>query len=97
MELNKIESSEENSSFFYSLNDKGINYWSFLLQGGRNDNCSIVTCQQEALIADEIYKRLTVHDELVTALELILSGNARMELSTRLIADKALAKARSKS
>mgnify|MGYP003646271392 CR=1 FL=1 len=51
MKLNKIETAEENASFFYSLNNEDSNHWYFLLEVGKDNKGLRLSCEQEILIA----------------------------------------------
>ena len=96
MKLNKIETAEENASFFYSLNNEDSNHWYFLLEVGKDNKGLRLSCEQEILIADEIYKRLTVHDELVEALQ-VCDDWLDMTDHQQSVVSKALSKARGES
>ena len=89
MKLNKIETAEENASFFYSLNNEDSNHWYFLLEVGKDNKGLRLSCEQEILIADEI-------DELVEALQ-VCDDWLDMTDHQQSVVSKALSKARSKS
>jgi len=68
IDLGIIEQSEESKTFIYALNKNGTNKYWFNVSGGDNDDKSKVSIQDIDAIGDEVYRRLTMHDELVSEL-----------------------------
>jgi len=64
MNIGKVKTAGDQGTFLYALNKNETNKWCFSLDGGRDDNDDRISCEEEALIAGEIYSRLTSHDAL---------------------------------